>query len=92
MGRQHHSSQINWAEVRHDIVGGIRSGAYHSAWYVKNWVAQWIVHPALIGLGFDIAGAEPAFNGLKVVGVGYGRTGTVSCSLFLASSWLFKKE
>ena len=71
-------SKIDWEEVRHDIVGGIRSGAYHSAWYVKNWAQESVVHPTLSLLGFTIAEEKPIFDGLKVVGVGYGRTGTVS--------------
>lgn len=71
-------SKIDWAEVRHDIVGGIRSGAYHSAWFVKNWAEQTVVHPTLSLLGFNVAEEKPTFDGLKIVGVGYGRTGTVS--------------
>ena len=71
-------SKIDWEEVRHDIVGGIRSGAYHSAWYLKNWAEQSVVHPTLSLLGFNFADENSSFDGLKVVGVGYGRTGTVS--------------
>lgn len=78
MSRKQPGGSVNWAEVRHDVVGGVRSGAYHSAWYVKNWAKQSIVHPTLSALGFDVAGDSPSFGGLKVVGVGYGRTGTVS--------------
>ena len=77
-------SKIDWEEVRHDIVGGIRSGAYHSAWYVKNWAQESVVHPTLSLLGFTIAEEKPIFDGLKVVGVGYGRTGTVSLIQLLA--------
>eukprot|EP00561_Arcocellulus_cornucervis_P012758 CAMPEP_0185800750 /NCGR_PEP_ID=MMETSP1322-20130828/1050_1 /TAXON_ID=265543 /ORGANISM="Minutocellus polymorphus, Strain RCC2270" /LENGTH=361 /DNA_ID=CAMNT_0028496405 /DNA_START=47 /DNA_END=1132 /DNA_ORIENTATION=+ len=76
-------SKIDWAEVRHDIVGGIRSGAYHSAWYVKNWAEQTVVHPTLSLLGFNVAEEKPTFDGLKIVGVGYGRTGTYSLRLAL---------
>lgn len=71
-------SKIDWEEVRHDIVGGIRSGAYHSAWFVKDWALQSVVHPTLSLLGFNVAEDNFSFDGLKVVGVGYGRTGTVS--------------
>ena len=90
-------SKIDWAELRHDIVGGIRSGAYHSAWYVKNWAEQSVVHPTLSRLGFNVAKEKPTFDGLKVVGVGYGRTGTVSShiiywmggarSLYVSEGW-----
>jgi len=76
------------ADIVKDIFSGIVVGSSHSRWFVKNWCVTNLFRPALrlAGLG----GLDEALNavqeekpGLKVVGVGYGRTGTYSLTVAL---------
>lgn len=77
------------AEIASDILSGIVVGSSHSRWFVKNWCEMNLVRPAmrLAGLGGSGGDASVAGGGekpgLKVVGVGYGRTGTYSLTLAL---------
>mmetsp|Transcript_7564 Transcript_7564/g.22194 ORF Transcript_7564/g.22194 Transcript_7564/m.22194 type:complete len:178 (+) Transcript_7564:96-629(+) len=73
----------SWTEVVGDVYNGVTVGASHSLWFVTNWVKTEAIRPAmgLVGLGgqddSNEASDEEENPGLKVIGVGYGRTGTV---------------
>ena len=54
----------------------IKFGSKHEI--SKNKVETIVFFPALHAIGYKVAGGPVAQRGLKVVGVGYGRTGTVS--------------
>uniref|UniRef100_A0A7R9WEY8 Sulfotransferase domain-containing protein n=1 Tax=Pseudictyota dubia TaxID=2749911 RepID=A0A7R9WEY8_9STRA len=76
-----------WLELLGDIYSGVTVGASHSMWFVTNWVRTDVIQPTLrlvwkrdSSEGSDTGTADP---GLKVIGVGYGRTGTYSLTLAL---------
>lgn len=79
-------------EALHDWYSGLTVGMYHSCWYAKDLFIATVVRPFQRVLGVynprkearvlqRLAklkeGEKPT---LKVVGIGYGRTGTVSSS------------
>ena len=71
----------SWMEAVYDVYIGVVVGARHSAFLVSRGTYKLIVHPVLSLLGipntFDHSEAATNTEGLKVVAVGYGRTGTV---------------
>jgi len=71
----------------HEIFEGIASGAAHGYWFAKNKASDWVIRPALRLSGLsssdDDGNAIDVGVGLKIVGVGYGRTGTYSLTLAL---------
>lgn len=76
------------AETVSDVLSGIVVGSSHSRWFVKNWCETNLILPAvrLAGLGGEEKGPASSDGekpGLKVIGVGYGRTGTYSLTLAL---------
>lgn len=76
----------SWTEATYDVVIGIAVGAAHSFYIVTRWWMAHVVRPMLNAMGVQspITGGPSATASnrektLKVVAVGYGRTGTVSC-------------
>jgi|EP00956_Cyclotella_meneghiniana_P023728 hypothetical protein len=77
------STQQGFYDFVDDVYSGTVVGLGHSAWYATNLLGQ--------GLRFLTGNKEKTINtdqstrpdGLKVVGVGYGRTGTYSLALAL---------
>jgi hypothetical protein len=76
--KRRHGQGTDWEILADDVIGGVKSGAWHGFWYFKNKVETIVFFPALHAIGYKVAGGPVAQRGLKVVGVGYGRTGTVS--------------
>lgn len=76
----------SWAELVYDICIGVAVGAHHSYYIISKWWLEQFIHP--IFRFFEVI--EDSYNDsngnnkLKVVAVGYGRTGTVRAIL----SWL----
>lgn len=83
-------------ETLYDIYIGIVVGANHSFYIVSRWWYQNLVQPILLAFGiqFDLfetkaqqqANKEGTKETLKVVAVGYGRTGTV-CRVLVRVRW-----
>mmetsp|Transcript_3142 Transcript_3142/g.8870 ORF Transcript_3142/g.8870 Transcript_3142/m.8870 type:complete len:390 (-) Transcript_3142:293-1462(-) len=88
----------SWQELLHDVYVGTLTGACHFPYFLKTWIMEYLVLPVLritrlSSLNFlpsshDSVGdgsSEPTeTNGeLKVVGIGFGRTGTYSLTLAL---------
>jgi hypothetical protein len=71
----------SWTEAAYDIYIGTVVGARHSAFLVSRTFYKLLVQPFLTILGlkniFEQAQETINTEGLKVVAVGYGRTGTV---------------
>ena len=73
----------SWLEMAYDVFIGIHVGVSHSVYIVAKW---WYVHlilPILHLFGVRLeedkeVKSKDGEKTLKVVGVGYGRTGTVS--------------
>eukprot|EP00538_Stauroneis_constricta_P001875 CAMPEP_0119552682 /NCGR_PEP_ID=MMETSP1352-20130426/5606_1 /TAXON_ID=265584 /ORGANISM="Stauroneis constricta, Strain CCMP1120" /LENGTH=97 /DNA_ID=CAMNT_0007598949 /DNA_START=247 /DNA_END=536 /DNA_ORIENTATION=+ len=82
----------SWQELLHDVYVGTLTGACHFPYFVKTWTVEYLVLPLLhltrlssvvlpspqdsvVG-GSDDARMEA--RELKVVGIGFGRTGTYS--------------
>ena len=81
-----HGSLNTWTEVLKDIYSGVTVGASHSTWFVKNWSKNMILQPAqqifgLTGISKELEDSgESGDASLMAIGVGFGRTGTVSTS------------
>jgi hypothetical protein len=73
--------QGSWLEVLYDVYIGVVVGARHSLFLGSRVVYTTAFRPILRSFGYDLP-EEVKHNdeGLKVVAVGYGRTGTVSQS------------
>ena len=71
----------SWTEAFYDVYIGVVVGGRHSAFLFTRGLYKVFVNPAfsLLGIPTSDALSEAATNteGLKVVAVGYGRTGTV---------------
>lgn len=80
-------------ETLYDIYIGIVVGANHSFYIVSRWWYQNLFRPFLLAFGIHLDVFEtkvPAQEGketLKVVAVGYGRTGTVGRFLLSLVRW-----
>lgn len=77
-----HLEPGSWQEMIHETFVGIYVGAMHSWYFVDRFLKEIIAYPLQIAFGFDssveeVAAIEGKDKSLKVVGVGYGRTGTV---------------
>lgn len=72
----------SFLEALYDVYIGIVVGASHSFWLSFHVLYGSLCKPLLrlFGISHDNDGLRNV-EGLKVVAVGYGRTGTVSCSL-----------
>jgi hypothetical protein len=73
----------SWQEAAYELYVGLYVGIAHSIYFGKLFLVDYVRKPATKALGF--AGEKkkraPKSEGpheLKVIGVGYGRTGTVS--------------
>jgi len=77
----------SWQEAIYDVYVGACVGANHSVYHAKKYFWQYFLRPLMKGLGMRIR--EPSrqelkeSGELKVIGVGYGRTGTYSLALAL---------
>ena len=84
MGSKLHLEPGSWAEIVYDIAIGIAVGAHHSLYFVTRWWYLHLIQPILTLLGWqgndvvDLNQKNQTLNSLKVIAVGYGRTGTVS--------------
>jgi hypothetical protein len=70
----------SWQEAVYDIVIGCITGGAHYLYFVRKWVEGYLLNPLLklAGMVEEPATLLPPNAGkLKVVGIGYGRTGTV---------------
>jgi hypothetical protein len=71
----------SWQEALYEVYVGITVGSSHG-WYFLKKNAMGFAAPVLGAFGVEIGGKTNASihegKELKVVGVGYGRTGTVS--------------
>ena len=70
----------SWAEAGYEIIIGAAVGAWHSIYLISRWWYLQLFRPLLRAFGFQLAETEVQTNKektLKVVSVGYGRTGTV---------------
>jgi len=76
--------QGSWLEVLYDVYIGVVVGARHSLFLGSRVVYTTAFRPILRSFGYDLP-EEVKHNdeGLKVVAVGYGRTGTYSLTLAL---------
>ena len=75
----------SWQEALYDSYVGARTGANHTIFFAKKYFWQYFLRPLMKGFGMRIREPQRK-NGpnepstLKVIGIGYGRTGTVSKS------------
>jgi len=73
----------SWQEALNDIYTGTVVGAAHSIYLVAKWWYVNLIRPILNVFGIDlpehkVVQSKDGEKTLKVVAVGYGRTGTVS--------------
>jgi len=69
----------SWEEVLYDYYSGLSVGALHSMRLMTNWIKSTIVRPTSNLLHHQTSSeSKEVKTTLKVVGVGFGRTGTVS--------------
>jgi hypothetical protein len=77
-------------EVIYDCYIGIVVGARHYLWFASKWFLDYLLNPTLKLSGFEAPQDDlppPIEQGeLKVVGIGFGRTGTVRYVVTLLSS------
>lgn len=78
-----HYEPGSWQEVANDIYTGTVVGAAHSIYLVAKWWYVNFIRPVLQVFGLSLAKDKLVESAdgektLKVVAVGYGRTGTVS--------------
>lgn len=81
-----HSGDGSWSDILGDIYSGIAVGSSHSKWFVSktiDWGWKSIVGEDAVEQEDGASDAGSKNQGLKVVGVGYGRTGTYSLALAL---------
>jgi len=84
MASQHSSHRSFWTDFVDDVYSGITVGLGHPTWFVANMVSKgwrFVVGDSGEDELMKQDSARP--DGLKVVGVGYGRTGTSSLALAL---------
>jgi hypothetical protein len=81
MGSKQHFEQGSWMEAIQEFVVGTITGLIRSAYIMSTWFYVNIVRPLakVVGLHFPEGKREKTPGGkLKVAGVGFARTGTVS--------------
>ena len=74
----------SWMESFHEIYIGFVVGVMHNWYFIDKFLRLHVAVPVASLLGFDSAFTaieEEKEKTLKAVGVGYGRTGTVSSFL-----------
>jgi hypothetical protein len=68
----------SWQEAAHDVAAGFRVGIGHAIHHGAEFIADTFIKPIAHPFGITFEGEKPEpSDGIKVVGVGYGRTGTV---------------
>jgi len=72
----------SWLEALYDVYTGIVVGAAHPAYLLKRWGYVHLTLPLLNAFGTGLQSDKPVISKdrertLKVIAVGYGRTGTV---------------
>ena len=75
----------SWAELAYDVLIGTFVGATHSMKIVVRLFYERMILPVLQAFGFQEEKESDLEKTLKVVAVGYGRTGTVSSPLDLVA-------
>ena len=78
--------QGSWAEALYDFYIGIVVGTRHSVYLSSRVMVEFVIQPLLYIFGVTLKNKEDDSSdsdGLKVIAVGYGRTGTVSCQAVL---------
>lgn len=76
-----HFEAGSWGQLGFDIFSGLTVGAYHSIKMVFNFLKALVLHPLNLKPQKNIHdGEKPS---LKVVGAGFGRTGTYSLTMAL---------
>ena len=69
----------SWQEAVYDIYIGSVVGAAHYLYFLKKWTLDLVINPMLYMTGIAEKPQRQIHNKrLKVIGVGFGRTGTVS--------------
>lgn len=68
----------SWAEMFYDVIIGIAVGASHSTKLVLRTIYEGLILPVIQAFGLKEEEESKLEKTLKVVAVGYGRTGTVS--------------
>ena len=87
VGSKLHFEPGSWLEATYDVYIGCIVGVGHFVSIVGKWWYTAVAIPALNLVGFELSGdkevqSKDGLKTLKVVGVGYGRTGTVSLSFW----------
>lgn len=77
------SSTDSFLTVTKEVLSGIATGSTHGYWFAKNLLSTYIVNPIAHIAGIPTGAYDSNHDVLKVVGVGYGRTGTYSLTLAL---------
>jgi hypothetical protein len=90
VGSKLHFAPGSWLEALYDVYIGAVVGVGHFVYITTKWWYSDVVIPALKLLGVHLSKekkvqSKDGVKTLKVVGVGYGRTGTVSGEL--SSFW-----
>mmetsp|Transcript_32180 Transcript_32180/g.45755 ORF Transcript_32180/g.45755 Transcript_32180/m.45755 type:complete len:365 (-) Transcript_32180:142-1236(-) len=78
----------SWEEAAYDVYVGLRVGVSHAMYFGKLAVLDSIVKPTMNYMGIKVEEPQKQKQqiddgGLKVIGVGYGRTGTYSLTMAL---------
>ena len=72
----------SWQETFHEIYIGFLVGVMHNWYFIDKFLRENIAAPLHLAFGFETSlldgTKDEKEKTLKVVGVGYGRTGTVS--------------
>ena len=73
----------SWQEAAYEMYVGCHVGADHAVYFAKLFFQEYLNKPVSKALGMKVSeqrgsSVSNGQEGLKVVGVGYGRTGTVS--------------
>lgn len=67
-----------WQEAAHDVAAGLRVGIGHAIHHGAEFITDTLIKPIAHSFGITFEGENPEpSDGIKVVGVGYGRTGKV---------------
>ena len=94
IGSKLHFEPGSWLEAMYDVYIGCAVGVGHFISIVGKWWYTAVVIPVLNLVGFKLSGdkqveSKDGKKTLKVVGVGYGRTGTVSLCFWVFAARCF---
>ena len=74
----------SWQEAAYEVYAGIHVGLTHVIYFGNQFLVEYVNRPLSEALGINVGKkarsrvASRKVEGLQVVGVGFGRTGTVS--------------